>query len=324
MKLAIRDPTGHPTWSLADEAERDKGPKTEDRSPSLLRSLWALLILSLAYGHVGAEGPPLPSSGPAEMILIPAGEFTMGSDKGQADELPVHRVYLDAYYIDKYEVTNGAYFEFWIADGGPNSEYPPRSFGVKHNIGDWPEVAKTKPNYPVVGMGWRGAEAYCRWADKRLPTEAEWEKAVRGTDGRRFPWGDQWEPTMLNSWIKGALTTTPVGSYPQGASPYGVMDMMGNVWEWCADWYDPAYYTKSPRRNPRGPPEPSDSEDKMRVIRGGSWTALPIDLRCANRDAEYPGAKFFSDGFRCVRDATGATSVVPDTWGAVKKRHRSR
>jgi formylglycine-generating enzyme required for sulfatase activity len=237
----------------------------------------------------------------AEMILIPAGEFIMGTSDEQikellrqfsywkreqfANEQPQHRVYLDEFYIDKYPVTNAQFERFVKATGYKAGD-------------DWRKYyTKGKEKHPVVCVSWNDASAYCKWAGKRLPTEAEWEKAARGTDGRIWPWGNAWDKSKCNLWEGGPATTTPVGSYPAGASPYGVMDMVGNMWEWCADWYDENYYyyRNSPKRNPRGP-----NTGQWRVLRGGSWMGnITYYLRCAARDHYGPTDTCLNGGFRC-------------------------
>jgi len=246
------------------------------------------------------------------MVLIPAGEFLMGSKEGEwdRDEHPQHTVYLEAYYIDKYEVTNAQYHQFWLADGGEKSKHAPASYGNAYSIGDWPEVAKTKPDYPVVGVSWFDAQAYCQWAKKRLPTEAEWEKAARGVDGRTWPWGGDVHAEIdgknahFNSWDGNDgydNTLAPKETYPTGVSPYGVHDMAGNVWEWVADWYkDEDYYSHSPQNNPKGP-----DKGKLRVVRGGSWRNREYINRCANRYYCYPDTWGNTLGFRCVKDVQG-------------------
>jgi formylglycine-generating enzyme required for sulfatase activity len=171
----------------------------------------------------------------AEMILIPAGEFIMGSPEGEGDddEHPQHNVFLNAFYIDKYEVTNAQYKQFMDATGHKAPGY-------------WDNERVNQPNQPVVGVTWHDAVAYARWAGKRLPTEAEWEKAARGIDGRKYPWGNEWDGSKWSSGSGSVVykSAAPVGSFPEGTSSYGVMDMAGNVWEWCADWYDEAYYSR--------------------------------------------------------------------------------
>jgi iron(II)-dependent oxidoreductase len=192
-------------------------------------------------------------------------------------------VHLDAYYVDKVPVTNALYERFMRAAGHGAPLY-------------WTDSKWNGTTQPVVGVTWHDADAYCKWAGKRLPTEAEWEKAARGTDGRKYPWGDQWEASRANSLESNIGKTTPVGSYPSGASPYGALDMAGNVWQWVADWYDANYYLRSPERNPRGP-----DSGQYRVLRGGSWYSLPISLRAASRNNSTPDARHSVIGFRCAR-----------------------
>ncbi len=240
-----------------------------------------------------------------EMLLISAGIFTMGSEDGRfPNEAPAHNIYLDAYYIGKTEVTNAAYYPFWLAAGGDESEHTPISYGEA--FGEWPDVAKSKPNYPVVGVSWHDAVAYAAWVGKRLPTEAEWEKAARGTDARRWPWGSPFSQPLKNKTIHanvwhakdGFKHLAPVGQYPTGASPYGALDMAGNVWEWTADWYADTYYHRSEERNPTGP-----TVGSRRVVKGGSWLN-PVPLsRCATRIGQYPKSGTSFIGFRLAADA---------------------
>jgi len=243
----------------------------------------------------------------AEVVLIPAGEFQMGTDPTEIpellqwmkklypdldvsadwfkDETPRHTVYLDAFYIDKYEVTNALYKKFMDATG---HEAP--YFWNSSNYND--------PNQPVVCVTWEDAKAYAEWAGKRLPTEAEWEKAARGgLVGKKYPWGDNITHDDANYFGTGGKDgwecTAPVGSFaPNG---YGLYDMAGNVWEWCADWYDSGYYAKSPGENPTGP-----SSGVYRVLRGGPWYLNASYLRVALRYNLDPTATYDNLGFRCV------------------------
>jgi formylglycine-generating enzyme required for sulfatase activity len=241
------------------------------------------------------------------MIYIPAGEFIMGSDSGLDDDaLPEHRVYLDAFWIDKFEVTNGQYNKCVDA-----LKCLPITLKV-HYI-DSSNFGNPKfDNYPVVYTYWDDANKYCLWVGKRLPTEAEWEKAARGTDGRSYPWGNSFDGRRLNSCDRnctdrgsnkniddGYAETAPIGSFPSGVSPYGVHDMVGNVWEWVADWYDKNYYKTSPSNNPKGPPT-----GDLRVVRGGSWdTSYANDLFTFTRTFYYPPDARFGDlGFRCAQN----------------------
>jgi len=220
------------------------------------------------------------------MILIPAGEFQMGYNDGLDDEKPVHTVYLHAFYIDKYEVTNAQYKKFMDATGHRTPYY-------------WDDTNYNAPNHPVVGVDWNDASAYCSWAGKRLPTEAEWEKSARGgLVGKKYPWGDTLTHDDANYYGTGGKDkwdgTSPVGSFaPNG---YGLYDMAGNVWEWCADWFDSNYYASSPKSNPTGP-----SSGSSRVLRGGSWHYYYVfHLRVAARSYFAPSSYYFFVGFRCV------------------------
>jgi formylglycine-generating enzyme required for sulfatase activity len=262
----------------------------------------------------------------AEMLLVPAGEFGMGSTAAEVDrackqgggigcenqskkELPRHRVDLDAFYLDRYEVTN-ALFERFVTATGHRTTAEREGFAYALRGPQWNKVSGASwrapsgpgsaavPDHPVVQVSWDDASAYCRWAGKRLPTEAEWEKAARSTDGRMYPWGEQWDRGRANvSESPGQGKTAPVGSYPNGVSPYGVHDMAGNVWEWVADWYDANYYQRSPTRNPQGPASGSD-----RVLRGGGWFGTPFSLRAAFRFFNRPGDRRDWIGFRCAKD----------------------
>jgi len=249
-----------------------------------------------------------------EMILIPAGKFTMGTTEDEfiPEETPLHEVHLDAYYIDKYEVTNAQYWEFLqdIKTTGDHSKcFPGEPKGKDHTPGTphtgWDYPYFDYPDYPVSRVDWYDAYAYAGWAGKRLPTEAEWEKATRGTDGRRFPWGNVWDAKRCNIGPDAPLS---VGSFEFGKSPYGCLDVIGSVSEWCNDWYHPEYYQTSPSVNPKGP----ENSTGMRVIKGGSLFApYAYKMRCAVRIFGKPEDRNKSIGFRCVKDykqETGKTT----------------
>ncbi|GJQ60130.1 MAG: hypothetical protein D8M57_15025 [Candidatus Scalindua sp. AMX11] len=240
-----------------------------------------------------------------EMVLVPASDFTMGSSAEDfiQEEMPQHTVFLDTYYIDKYEVTNAQYWEFleYITRTDDHSKcYPGEPLNKNHIPGvpfkGYEYKYYNYPDYPVKRVDWYDAYAYAAWAGKRLPTEAEWEKAARGTDGRRFPWGNVWEVKNCNVGPEGILT---VGSYEQGDSVYGCSDMTGSLSEWCNDWYHPSYYYESPKKNPTGPTKKTGK----RVIRGGSLYAQGVyKMRCAVRMFGEPGERNKSVGFRCAKD----------------------
>ena len=231
---------------------------------------------------------------PRPMIAIPAGEFIMGSEpgKGQPDESPQRTVYLDAYTIDKYEVTVAQYNDYLKKSGGEPPDF-------------WDRVnSKEDGNRPVVGVDWLEADEYCRFYGKRLPTEAQWEKAARGTDGRKYPWGYDDTSSQFANFASGIISFSygkslaNVGSYEAGKSPYGVYDMVGNVWEWVNDWYRKDYYQVALAKNPAGP----DIGDYV-VIRGGSWAIRPAVARSAGRMFLSPNTRSNSLGFRCAGEA---------------------
>ena len=234
----------------------------------------------------------MPSAAPLldrSMVLVPAGEFTMGSVGGDPDEQPVRKVYVGAFFMDKHQVGVSQYARFLEAT---HHDSPP----------EWTLMNKP-PNWtrPIANVDWMEADAYCKWAGKRLPTEAEWEKAARGTDGRIYPWGN--EPPARHYATSGKdiwsshTATSPVGTLEEGKSPYGIYDMAGNVWEWVSDWYDQDYYRTGPTQNPSGP-----RKGESKVIRGGSWGSGTDDLRAANREVHVPSFRGFGTGFRCAKN----------------------
>lgn len=224
----------------------------------------------------------------ALMIFVPGGPFEMGSTQATPDELPVHTVILDPFYIDRYEVTNARYRPC-VAEGV--CQAPTTCVYGKPAYSD-----TGKANHPVVCVSWSEAKTYCEWRGATLPTEAEWEKAARGTDRRTYPWGNQNPTQALLNYNGNVGKTTPGGSYPEGMSPYGAYDMAGNVWEWVADWYDKNYYTSSPAVNPTGP-----ASGDFVVLRSGAFNDDRTHVRATNRNKDKPTGTADSLGFRCAR-----------------------
>lgn len=287
--------------------------------------------------RVGAsQGDYLHDGDGAAMVYVPAGFFLRGTTKAEAEllgrpfgdffgvETPQRSIYLSAFYIDKFEVTNrqyGVFLDAWrrgdvVAphrDSPPDKDYTPTY---------WRDSRLNGPEHPVTAVDWYDAHAYCRWAGKALPTEAQWEKAARGPDGFRYPWGDTWDKGLSNNvefalggsvvddrqWLlllgnldldAMSVFTRPVGSFPAGASPYGAHDMGGNLYEWVSDRYIKDYYQVAPTHDPPGPTEPSP----YRVLRGGCWSSHRGKIRAAYRNYDLAEDRHLEIGFRCVLTA---------------------
>ncbi|MBI5511809.1 MAG: SUMF1/EgtB/PvdO family nonheme iron enzyme [Deltaproteobacteria bacterium] len=252
----------------------------------------------ICYRVVAAAAAFFVSGGSAfaasETVGVPAGEFLMGSEHGAADEAPQRAVALSAFRLDRFEVTNGRYREC-VAAGACT----PPVLGVSRTRASYfaaPEFA----DHPVIYVSWPQADAFCRSAGGRLPTEAEWEKAARGASPSRseYPWGDT-PPDCAHANLAGCVgDTDAVGARPLGQSPFAALDMAGNVWEWVADWYAAAYYQTAPATDPTGP-----GAGTLKVMRGGCWESTASNLRVSCRRPELPKAWADNIGFRCAYDA---------------------
>ncbi len=353
------------------------------------------LVPAVPLSLLAGEGISVPEG----MVYVPAGDFLMGDDVGNFDEIPAHQVRLSSYYIDRLEVTVAQYDAFVQSTGGYDTVEGPwfristagciamlQHFEKRYGVAfaDFTPAQPTDPvdaerltrdtlcwkavvaslrvllgadhapladrpaaeiavadetqlriaseaYMPVRFVTWRDAAAYARWAGKRLPTEAEWEKAARGSDGRKFPWGNQWDPQRTRSGLDAHAGPVAVGSFPEGASPYGCLDMAGNVWEWCEDWFGEFYYRECPEGiiDPKGPkglpngeipaPDPNVNQlqnpyvqgresDTRKIVRGGCWAGGMIGMtafnnRCARRLWSNPDYWSQDTGFRCAMDA---------------------
>ena len=331
---SLRSPTTSSYGSLRSPTTSSYGIKT----------CWCIIIIGLMGILLACGSTPIEDKDQEQnveqpdlknMVLIPAGEFLMGSPEGEGafDEHPQHKIYLDAYYIDKYEVTNAQFKEFVEATGyitdaerkkygevwnpmedssylmlhnfdvnwrHPHAWYDNKSLPNRPHPKAWENYnIEDKMDYPVVQVSWNDAQAYCAWAGKRLPTEAEWEKAARGTDGRQWAWGNEFNLNIGGVTIHANINSDgllSVGCFPTGVSPYGVYSMTGNAQEWVADFYAPDYYMRSPKNNPMGP-----ETGNFRVIRGGSWRQLKsYHVLNANRAYQVPDYSSNFVGFRCA------------------------
>jgi formylglycine-generating enzyme required for sulfatase activity len=296
------------------------------RRSILVAAMAALAVLAGLRVSMSAPAaaPRLVNDGYGDFVFVPAGSFRMGDNfgDGESRERPVHVVELDAFYIGKYEVTNGDWRKFRDDPGYDDPKLWPSGRVVpKDQVPYWTQAQNHgggtpgSDDYPVLGVNWDSAVAYCNWLTAktgkkyRLPTEAEWEKAARGTDQRRFPWGNEINRSYAN--YTGAQeydTGRIVGFYDgskrgelqtrSNASPYGAYDMAGNVMEWCQDWYSRNYYSASPRKNPQGP-----ENGAYKVVRGGTFFMDPFDLRSYGRSAAWPSFQAHRMiGFRAVRE----------------------
>ncbi|MGH7597191.1 MAG: formylglycine-generating enzyme family protein, partial [bacterium] len=258
---------------------------------------------------------------PPVWVELPGGKFVMGSDDGEDRERPPHEVEVSPFKISKYPITNAQFEKFMQAGGYDNKNWWSKEgweYRQKENWEQpryWNDEENNLPNQPVVGVSWFEAEAFCNWLSAeglgqraegkkfivRLPTEAEWEFAARGKDGRKFPWGkDEPTPEHANYDQSQIGRPTAVGTFRLGATPEGIFDLAGNVWEWCLDWYDGNYYAECKKKgvvkNPRGP-----QKSDYRILRGGAWYSNAIGLRGSGRNYIYPGSWIHSYGFRvCV------------------------
>ena len=294
--VTVLEPEGNVAAAVADAVHRVAAARRWLRAKYLGGAVAAIAALAVGVhffapdllGHLlRQERSEITGKDGAKALLVPGGKFVMGDDEWS----PRREVYVDAFYMDKYEVSVALYDKFLRATGAhARPEY-------------WSDVdLKAIDNLPVVGVSWSEAQAYCRWAGQRLPTEAEWEKAARGTDGRTYPWG-QGEPTAaLANFGNDASKPLPEGLAPvdsreAGKSPYGISNLAGNVAEWVADWYEDGF-KKDDLYNPKGP-----DSGKGRVLRGGGWTDLPEALQTAKRYFVSPEDRAEDRGFRCVQEA---------------------
>lgn len=265
---------------------------------------FVVMLVGLSPLSQAAEEPSS-ATPPEGMVLIPAGAYEMGSRKSLLEldptsifqhdrhmlgpEDPAHEVILDGFFIDRHETTNAEYRKYIEKTGARTPRY-------------MKDAEFNQPSQPVVGIDWKEAEEYCRWRGKRLPTEAEWEKAGRGQAPVKYPWGNEPPDETRLNFNGNHGKTQPVGSFENGKSAYGVYDLSGNVAEWVADWHFPEYYLFSPKENPPGP-----EKGTYKVIRGGNWRSNGEDVRLTYRNATTPKIRNNGIGFRCVKDLAGST-----------------
>ena len=287
--VTLLEPEGNVTATVADAVHRFAVARRRQIITKLAVGLAVVSIICIGgyvYWANRQPGQEITASDGAPAVLIPAGNFSMGND----EDSPLREIYVDGFYIDKYEVTVSRYAKFLQSTGNVRApDY-------------WQEAnLDSAGDLPVIGVDWHDADAYCRWAGKRLPTEAEWEKAARGTDGRTYPWGNE-EPTAARanflkssaSSYKGGLAA--VGGYDAGKSPYGIHDLASNAAEWVADWFAEGF-VRGDVRNPKGP-----ERGTGKVIRGGGWYDPPERINSSRRMQAGPGNRADDIGFRCAKD----------------------
>ena len=300
----------------------------------------ALLFSTLPFFALRAAAAPAVEKDPAPAVRVPAGKFHRGSTDAEIsralrlcpacrrarylDEQPARFIHLDAYFIDKYPVTNARFARFvkdtsyrteteragwgWVLAGWRWRMVKGASWRKPNGPGAPRSKERALPDHPALQVTWADADTFCRWAGKRLPTEAEWEKAARGAAGRLFPWGAEWDPGKL-IWRRnsGGGTHPAARENLTHAGPYGAADLAGHIWEWVADWYAGDAYLTAPNRNPKGP-----AAGRERVKRGGAWNiASPMAFRGAFRDYHAPELRNNISGFRCARDARSDPAAPP-------------
>lgn len=244
---------------------------------TILWTMTGILLLAACQPAQQANEVPL------DMVAVPASWFWMGQDDGPLSSRPQRRVYLDGFNIDRTEVTRADFAQFIEAGGLPGS-----SWGAS--------TLRAEPDLPVTGVLWSEAASYCQWSGKRLPTEAEWEKAARGSSRDAYPWGSRWNKNRANTLESGIGGVVAVGSYPKGASPCGALDLIGNAAEWVADTFDSRYYTSAPDHNPPGPSIVTDH-----VLRGGSYASPKEHASVYFRDSSHSARPNPRVGFRCAQ-----------------------
>jgi len=265
-----------------------------------IKYLFFVILLSACVSVPGIGSTMISPKDGMTLVYVPAGNFTMGDIALNAvyHDVKPHPVYLDSFWIDKTDITNKMY-AMCVNAGVCQAPTKVRSYMRSSYYGN-----SQYDNYPVIYVNWNMAKTYCEWAGRELPTDAQWEKAARGTDGRTYPWGNSIDCSVANYHGKENETdyctgdTTEVGAYPNGVSPYGALDMAGDVWQWVADWYDPSYYNHSPSSNPSGP-----ASGQYRILRGGAWLDPEGLLRSAEHDWLDPNITCNGLGFRCAMSA---------------------